>query len=193
MPSPLREAVSDAAWLAAMLDAERALARAEAQLEVHPAPPGRRVRRRRPGRRGARPRRPQRRQSRRAARSSFAGAVGARASRRDVAGHPRHGRRASRAQCDRADRQGAGRSCARVRAARRGAPSNGDGGAHTPAAGGADDVRTEGGELARRHRSRAFAPSAPAGAARRRGWNARGVGRQRDRGAARVRRGPRPA
>jgi 3-carboxy-cis,cis-muconate cycloisomerase len=37
VPARLREAVSDRAWLAAMLDAERALARAEAQAGVIPA------------------------------------------------------------------------------------------------------------------------------------------------------------
>jgi 3-carboxy-cis,cis-muconate cycloisomerase len=36
VPAPLREAVSDGAWLAGMLQAERALARAEAQLGLIP-------------------------------------------------------------------------------------------------------------------------------------------------------------
>ncbi len=39
VPQPLREAVSDEAWLAGMLDAERALARAQAQLGLIPQLP----------------------------------------------------------------------------------------------------------------------------------------------------------
>ena len=92
------------------------------------------------------------------------------------------------------DLAGAADGCARLAAEHR---RHGDGSAHAAAASGADDLRLQGGRLARRPRRGADAARGrrcrAAGAARRRGRDARRARGRGRRGAAAVRRGARPA
>ena len=158
-PRTLRAAVSDRAWVEAMLEAERALANAEAIVGVIPAhlagPIAEACDVERfdveaivaAGRSAGNPAEP----LVRALRAAVGGeAAGLRPFRRDEPGHRRHAPRCSSPAGARADRGGARRRRGRLRRARRGAPRDADGGAHAAAAGRADDVRAEGGRLARR-------------------------------------------
>ena len=149
-----------------MLEAERALAVAEAKVGVITRayagavtvccdPTVRSCR--------ARLRGQARRQSGRAARARAAGGCRGRCCRerhlrRHEPGHPRHGGRARRARGDRADRRRAGRRRGDLRGARGSPPLDRHGRADAAPAGRADDVRPEGGELARRRAARARPP-----------------------------------
>ena len=75
-----------------------------------------------------------------------------RPSRRDEPGHRRLRRHARGAARVEAHRRGARRRSGRMRTPRGRAPAHGDGRTHVAAAGGADDVRPQGGRLARRAR-----------------------------------------
>ena len=186
VPDPLRDVVSGRAWLAAMLEAERALAAARGiEGRFDPADYDLETLARE-GRRVGNPVEPLVRALRRAR------ARGAR--RRDLAGHPRHRRDARRARRPGADRGRGRRAGDGLRATRRRAPRDGHAGTDAAAAGGADDVRSEGGGLARR---RGLCRGAPQGLAasrlaRRRRGNARAARRRRDRRAAGLRGRARP-
>ena len=142
-PARLREAVSARAWVAAMLEAEAALAAAEAEAGVIPAAAAaaiarrRRHRRRRAGRGGRRLGHAGRPARRGAARARRRGACRARAPRRDEPGHRRHGGDARRAPRAGARRRGARRRRARLRGARARARRHRDGGPDAAAAGAA--------------------------------------------------------
>ena len=199
VPDALREARRPTTrGCAAMLDAERALARRAARAgssrptdEAFARRTGLDVER-------ARARGPRRRQPGRAARARAARAVAdARAPRRDEPGHPRHRGDARRARRDGARRRASStaspRACARLadehRATRRW-PARTLLQQAVPTTFG---LKAAGWLVGVARRARAPRRAAPAGAARRRGGDARGARRRRARRAARLRRGARAA
>ena len=198
VPEPLIEAVSDGAWLEAMLEVERALAAAEAATGVIPADAASGIagacrageldvaELARAGRAVGNPAEPLVRALRARVGGDAARWVHHGATSQDVMDTAsmlvtRNARELILAELD------ARRGC--VRAARGRAPFDADGGADADAAGGADDVRPEGRGLARRRGRRACATrrGSAEGAARRRGRNACGARRPRAGRAARVR------
>ena len=200
MPSSFRDRVlaelTDRAWLQAMLDAERALAVAEAAVGTIPSDAAAAIaavcerRALRPG--AHRDRGTARREPGRAARARVAPARRRRAGRvralrGDEPGHRRHGRDAGLGARARARARGRGRGRSSVRDTRPRAPGHADGRAHAPAAGPADDLRAEGRGLARRcHRVEApgrRGTRTPGRAARRGRGHPRVAGRGRPAGA----------
>ncbi len=170
----MREAVGDRAWLEAMLDAEAALARAQARAGVIPADAAESRGRgaagssastsRSSAARRVRPGTPCPRWWRRRTREFFHHG----ATSQDIVDTRGDARRATRA---RADPRRARRRGGRVRGAGGGAPRHGHGRADADAAGGADDVRAEGRRLARRGARRARGDSRRCGSTR--SWVAR--------------------
>ena len=202
VPEEIRAAVSDRAWVEAMLEAERALANAEALAGVVPAACSQ-ARSRRPAassgfdvdgdrRGGALRREPGRAARARAARARRRRGRRLRPLRRDEPGHRRHrgdARRAARARAGRRRARGRRRG---LRGARRDASADADG---RPARSSSRRCRRRsatrrpaGSCAVRRASARLRAPRSASGPARRRGGHAGGARSRRGRGAALLRR-----
>ena len=191
VPVALEAAVSDSAWLEAMLRVEQALGRArDAELEEDALI-------RRATTSSGSPRRVVPTGTRLSPVRALRERAGPRRTGERRARCTRHGWDAGRPGRDLARLRGARRRCGGVRPAGPGAPLDSGRGADPPAAGGADHVRLQGGPLARRAPRRPGPPGDPAvpGSARRRCRDTRRFrhGRARGGGAPRERARPRRA